>query len=167
MRRFRGRGGRVSKTMTPTEQRASDEIGTAIPCRGHLPVGPGRSIESLARAASAIIAASEQLLAVLMQMAEECAAPGWDGDGAAAIQEDVVRRASAFIRAIPEGTPLPEISPAPDGSILLDWALSKHRLFSLIVGESDRLAYAWLDGADKGHGVARFALAWRASDDPH
>jgi len=96
------------------------------------------------------------LLAVLIQMAEECAQTGWDGDDALAIHADVVQRTSAFIRAIPEATPLPEISPAPDGSIVLDWATSKHRVFTVGIGESDRLAYAWLDGTDKGHGVARF-----------
>jgi hypothetical protein len=38
----------------------------------------------------------------------------------------------------------------------LDWIQSRHRLFSLSVGGSGWLAYAWLDGADKGCGIARF-----------
>ena len=120
----------------------------------------------MARAASAIIAASERsealfgqkatLLSALMLMAHECAESDWNGEGAHAIEPAVVRRASEFIRALPQGVPLPEIAPAPDGSIILDWALSKRRVFSLSIGETDRLAYAWLDGTDKGHGVARF-----------
>ena len=120
----------------------------------------------VAKAASAIIAASERsealfgrkaaVLSALMLMADECAEPGWDGEAAPAIALGVVRKASEVIRALPEGIPLPELSPAPDGSIVFDWALSKHRVFSLSIGETDRLAYAWLDGTDKGHGAARF-----------
>lgn len=131
---------------------------------------PGSAISpeasDVARAASAIIAASERsealfgqkatLLSSLMQLADECAESDWDGEGAQAVDPAAVRRASEFIRALPAGVPLPEIAPAPDGSIILDWALSKRRVFSLSVGETDRLAYAWLDGTDKGHGVARF-----------
>ena len=120
----------------------------------------------VAKAASAIIAERERseslfgqkaaVISALLLMADERAESGWNGEGAQAIGSEVVRRASDFIRAIPEGVALPEISAAPDGSIVFDWALSKHRVFVLSIGESDRLAYAWLDGTDKGHGVARF-----------
>jgi hypothetical protein len=60
------------------------------------------------------------------------------------------------VRALPDGIPLPEFAPEPDGSISLDWILSRNRLFSVSIGHSSRLAFAWLDGADNGHGVARF-----------
>ena len=120
----------------------------------------------VAKAASAIIAASERsqalfgqkatLLSALTLMADECGESDWNGEGAQAIEPTVIRRASEFIRAMPEGVPLPEIAPAPDGSIILDWALSKRRVFSLSIGETDCLAYVWLDGTDKGHGVAQF-----------
>ena len=53
-------------------------------------------------------------------------------------------------------TVLPEFAPEPDGSISLDWIQSRARLYSLSIGHSNRLAYAWLDGADKGHGVVHF-----------
>ena len=64
--------------------------------------------------------------------------------------------AESFLRALPEGVRIPEFAPEPDGSISLDWIQSRNRLFTLSVGSGNRLAYAWLDGADKGHGVARF-----------
>ena len=51
---------------------------------------------------------------------------------------------------------MPEFAPEPDGAISLDWIQSRHRLFTLSISASNRLAYAWLDGTDKGHGVARF-----------
>lgn len=64
-----------------------------------------------------------------------------------------------FLRALPENVPLPEIAPEPDGSISLDWIDSRSRMFSLSIGGSYRLAFAWVDGADKGHGVVRFGGA--------
>jgi len=89
-------------------------------------------------------------------LANECAEPDWNGDGALPINHVAVFNTVAFIRALPDGVPLPECAPEPDGSISLDWIQSRKRLFSLSVGSGNRLAYAWLDGADKGHAVARF-----------
>jgi hypothetical protein len=89
-------------------------------------------------------------------LANECAEAGWDGNEAAPIDSVAVRTAAEFIRAMPNDLPLPEFAPEPDGSISLDWIQSRTRLFSLSVGSTSRLAYAWLDGSDKGHGVARF-----------
>jgi len=92
----------------------------------------------------------------LQSLAIECAAPGWDGDEACAINPLAVFFAENFVRALPSFIPLPEFAPEPDGSISLDWIPSRHRLFSISIGTNNRLAYAWLDGADKGHAVARF-----------
>lgn len=64
--------------------------------------------------------------------------------------------AEDFIRALPDNIPLPDFAPDPDGSISLDWIQSPTRLFSLSISPAQRLAYAWLDGADKGHEVAGF-----------
>jgi hypothetical protein len=90
------------------------------------------------------------------KLADECAENGWDGEEALAIDDMAVAGTVAFIRALPDGIPMPEVAPEPDGSISLDWIQSRHRLFSLTVGGTDRIAYVWLDGADKGHAVARF-----------
>jgi hypothetical protein len=95
-------------------------------------------------------------LATLATLEAEYAKPGWDGEGAEAISPIAAARAKCFVRAMPDGIPLPEFAPEPDGSISLDWVRSPTRLFSLSVGRGDRLAYAWLDGSDKGHAVARF-----------
>jgi hypothetical protein len=95
-------------------------------------------------------------LSQLAAMATECSEQGWDGDAAAAIDPNAILSAKRFVRALPDGVPLPEFAPEPDGSISLDWIRSRNRLLSLSIGRSNRLAYAWLDGADKGHAVARF-----------
>lgn len=89
-------------------------------------------------------------------LANECDEPGWDGDSALPVDPAAAFAAADFIRALPGRVPLPEFAPEPDGSIALDWIRSRNRLFSLSVGTSDRLAFAWLDGSDRGHGVARF-----------
>lgn len=87
---------------------------------------------------------------------QECKEENWDGYGAAATDARAVRLAECFVRTLPEEFPLPEFAPEPDGSVSLDWAQSRSRVFSLSVGSSNRLAYAWLDGTDKGHGVSTF-----------
>ena len=99
---------------------------------------------------------ADNKLTLLKAMAIECAESGWDGDEACAINPLAVFNAENFVRALPNFIPLPEFAPEPDGSISLDWLPSRHRLFSISVGTNNRLAYAWLDGADKGHAVARF-----------
>lgn len=92
----------------------------------------------------------------IIALANECAEAGWDGDEAAPINWAAAYTTVEFIRAMPDDLPLPEFAREPDGSISLDWIQSRNRLFSLSVGATNRLAYAWLDGSDKGHGVARF-----------
>ena len=89
-------------------------------------------------------------------LASECAKQDWDGNGARAVARTAVLLSEAFVLAIPDGVPLPEFAPEPDGSISLDWIQSRSRLFSVSVGAGGRLAFAWLDGANRGHGTALF-----------
>lgn len=96
------------------------------------------------------------VISAVWKLADECAVENWDGNGADAVDELAVDRAIEFIRALPHAVPMPELAAEPDGSISLDWIQSRHRLFSLSIGGSERIAYAWLDGADNGHGVAHF-----------
>ena len=92
----------------------------------------------------------------LRALTHECTEKGWDGYEACALDPTAVLIAEGFVRALPDSVPLPEFAPEPDGSVSLDWIQSKNRLFTMSVGTNHRLAYAWLDGADKGHAVARF-----------
>ena len=117
-------------------------------------------------AASAVVESAERsqvlfgeksiAISQVAALANECAEAGWDGNEAAPIDWAAARTAVEFIRVMPDDLPLPEFAPEPDGSISLDWIQSRTRLFSLSVGSTNRLAYAWLGGSDKGHGVARF-----------
>jgi hypothetical protein len=112
-------------------------------------------VESIERS-QALFGKKADALSQLAALAAECAQQDWDGESAVAIDPVAVLRAERFVRVLPDGMALPEFAPEPDGSISLDWIASRTRLFSVSVGRSGRLAFAWLDGSDSGHGVARF-----------
>ena len=122
--------------------------------------------KSAVRAASAVIKRAEVsralfgaksvALSELRKMVDECADDCWDGNDALGISAPAYWHAENLIRALPDDFPLPEFAPEPDGSISLDWISSRHRIFSLSAGDGNRLSYAWLDGSDKGYGVAHF-----------
>jgi hypothetical protein len=95
-------------------------------------------------------------LSELFALVAECSQPGWNGDDAIPLEPLAASLAADFIRAFPDNLPLPEFTPEPDGCIALDWIESPTRHLSVSFGLSNRLAYAWLDGTDQGHGVASF-----------
>jgi hypothetical protein len=111
-----------------------------------------RAVES----SQALFGSKATAISQLWQLANEFAEADWDGDGALPLNHVAVHNAVAFIRALPNRVPMPEFAPEPDGSISLDWMPSRTRVFSLSIDADDRLVYAWLDGTDKGHAVARF-----------
>jgi len=96
------------------------------------------------------------VISQLWTLAQDCSQPDWDGAGASAIDMAAIYNAENVIRALPANIPMPELAPEPDGAVSLDWIQSRHRIFSISVSASPRLAYAWLDGSDRGHGVAWF-----------
>ncbi len=97
-----------------------------------------------------------EAIEALKSLAYECSEEGWDGYGALPINDGAFQVTKQFIRALPAGFPMPEISCEPDGMISLDWINGKNRILSLSVGNKNRIAFAWLDGIDKGHAVAGF-----------
>jgi hypothetical protein len=95
-------------------------------------------------------------LSSLRKLADECAKENWDGNGAEPINSMALSNAENFLRVLPVNFPIPEFAVEPDGHVSLDWIRSRHCLFSLSVGNNHRLAFAWLDDTDQGHGVVRF-----------
>lgn len=130
--------------------------GSAISTEAQAAQRAATAVVQSAERSQALFGAKAAAISCLRALAIECGQRDWDANNAKAIDPLAVVTAEEFVRAMPDGLPLPEFAPEPDGSISLDWIQSRNRLFSVSVGTSQRLAYAWVDGADKGHGVARF-----------
>ena len=130
--------------------------GTAISNEAHLVQKEASHVVDAVERSQALFGSKAHAISQLWALAQECGVEDWDGNGSWPISSVSVHRAISIIRALPRGIPLPEFAPEPDGAISLDWIQSRHRLFSLSAGNSDRLPYAWLDGSDSGHAAARF-----------
>jgi hypothetical protein len=104
----------------------------------------------------ALFGAKAVAITQIRELARECSESGWDGEDASPLHPAVVDSAVEFVRTLPDTVALPEFAPEPDGAISLDWIQSRTRIFSVSVNASNRLSYAWLDGGDRGHGVADF-----------
>ena len=92
----------------------------------------------------------------LQRIALECSVADWDGYGAQPINPIAACNAYYFIEFLPSEVITPESVPEPDGAISLDWAFGLHRIISLSFSPGDRIAFAWRDGSDRGHGVVTF-----------
>lgn len=96
------------------------------------------------------------VISEINRLAGETSEFDWDGQGASPINLIAQQNSIGFIRALPDGIPMPEIAIEPDGFISMDWIKSRQSMFTLSIGHNDRIAFAWIDGTDSGHAVARF-----------
>ena len=103
----------------------------------------------------ALFGRKEEIINKIRAFGIECSEADWDGYDAEPVSPDALERAEAFIRSLPESISMPEVSVEPDGDISFDWLPTTTKTFSVSVGTSDRFSYAWFDGTDRGHGVAR------------
>ena len=105
----------------------------------------------------ALFGGKTAVISALWALARSHSEIGWDGGEALPVDKRAIGLASAFIRALPDDCDLPTASVEPDGAVTLDWLVSRHRMLSIsFTGDSDRLAYAWIDGTDRGNAVAKF-----------
>jgi hypothetical protein len=130
--------------------------GSAVSCEAREAQEAVTAVVEAAERSQSLFGEKAAALSQLWALAAECGEADWDGAGAAPIDIGAILNAKDIVRALPAGFPLPEFAAEPDGSISLDWIESRNRIFSVSVGAGSRLAYAWLDGSDRGHGVARF-----------
>jgi len=122
-----------------------------------------RELITSSERSAALFGDKASLLSKLWSLADECGEDDWDGEGGLALDDGAIGAAVSFIRALPTYFPLPEVAPEPDGAVSLDWSVSKTRMFSVSCGSTPRLAFSWLDGTDRGHGVAGFD-GWMVPD---
>ncbi len=73
-----------------------------------------------------------------------------------AVDAQTYQNALDFLLSLPDDLPAPEFGVDPDGAISFDWMPSRTRMFSISISASERVAYAWINGSDKGYGVVRF-----------
>lgn len=95
-----------------------------------------------------------RLIEELHTLLHQCSRPDWDGYGARPMDALAFARAVNVVRLLPTSLPLPECAPEPDGSVSLDWIVSPQKVFSVSIGRSQRVSYAWIDGGDSGNGVS-------------
>ena len=108
----------------------------------------GSVVESVERS-EALFGRKAATIAPIWALANECAEPGWDSDGAEAVDRFAAFAAADFIRALPGGVPLPEVAPEPDGSISLDWIRSRNSLWPRSV-MLYQLHTGWVEGYREG-----------------
>lgn len=98
--------------------------------------------------------ARRELKRALRDLAQECGAPNWDGEGAAPVEPSTLAHALRFVDALPMGLPEPEPGVHPDGEISLSWIGSKGHRLSMAVGATGRITYAYRRLPDKLNGTA-------------
>jgi hypothetical protein len=105
----------------------------------------------------ALFGCKTAVISALWDLAQSHAGSGWDGGEALPVDREAISLAVAFVRAMPDDCLMPDVAVDPDGAVALDWMITRHRMLSIsFAGDSDRLAYAWVDGTDRGNAVARF-----------
>ena len=130
--------------------------GSAVSDAAHqLRRAAGDAADAIERS-QALFGSKAAVIAEIWELARECREPGWDGYDAEPVPIEAVRRAVALVRALPANDPMPEVAAEPDGSIGLQWYRARHAVLSLSVGTENGLAYAWLDGSERGHAVAGY-----------
>ncbi len=89
----------------------------------------------------------------LIREKEEHSIDNWDGYGAKAINIDSYGYALNFALSLPSSIPVPEIYVNPDGYVTFEWYEAKRKVFTVIVGNRNELAYAGLYGGSRTYGV--------------
>jgi hypothetical protein len=104
-----------------------------------------------------------QIAASVAAIAAECSVPNWDGDQASPVSLEALNLAACvakfFYCYVPSETPAPELIPESDGEVSLSWTRDPNRMFSVSIGNHDKLNYAGrLGGGVEPHDVARIDL---------
>lgn len=131
--------------------------GSAVSSEAGLVQARAEEMVGRVESSGALFGGKTAVISALWGLAQSHAEPGWDGGEALPVDRRAISLAVAFIRALPADCMMPEVAVDPDGAVALDWMVSRHRMLSIsFAGDSDRLAYAWVDGTDRGNAVARF-----------
>ena len=96
------------------------------------------------------------LLNTLQETYQRCQQPDWDGEQAEAISIETFEVARRFIEAFPRHSPLPTITPEPDGQLNFEWYHSPRRLLTVSLSGSGMLFWAALISSEDPRGSCPF-----------
>jgi len=80
----------------------------------------------------------------------------WVYEGNSEITDEVILLAKSFLEALPPQYQNPDITPEPDGHIMLEWFTSKRQLLTISINPDGRLHWSALIGNDDPRGTTRF-----------
>jgi len=100
--------------------------------------------------------AGKGVLSELLETAEECRDPNWDGYGAVPVADITYQLAQQFLKALPLGISAPTIGAEPDGHLTIEWYRSPRRTLSVSISPEGDLHYAALIGTAKAFGTEAF-----------
>ena len=69
---------------------------------------------------------------------------GWDGEGAAALEDDTVKAALELVDAFPDYMENPDVDVAPHGEIDFDWTIGKDAMLTVSVLSSSEIGFSAL-----------------------
>lgn len=78
----------------------------------------------------------------LLEMAPEVSTPGWDGHDGLPVSALTIANAAQFVRALPQGCPVPSVSAEADGHVCLEWYRAPDHLLSVSIDPEANLYYA-------------------------
>ncbi len=97
------------------------------------------------------------LLESLQEAFQRCRHSNWDGEQAEAISCETFEIARRFIEALPRNSPLPTVTPEPDGQLDFEWYHSPRRMLTVSVSGTGTLYWAALIGSEDPRGSYPFA----------
>ncbi len=93
----------------------------------------------------------------LQQVFQRCRHSNWDGEQEEAISCETFEVARRFIESFPRNSPLPTVTPEPDGQLDFEWYLLPRRLLTVSVSGTGTLYWAALIGSEDPRGSCQFA----------
>lgn len=98
----------------------------------------------------------KNLISELIELHSECKEDGWDDEDASGIKREALLEALRFIELIPENVDLPEVAPAENGSIDLEWNGNNSRCNIEISGTEKVVYSAYYSTENRDFGIKPF-----------
>lgn len=102
---------------------------------------------------------SQELLACILRIEQECGNPGWDGYDALPVLGESVRHAINLSKVLPWGFYKPTVGIEPDGQLTFEWYKSPQKTCSVSVSPDGALHFAALNGTSQIYGTELFSGA--------